>query len=190
MGKARDLARISPDGSGRILLPSGVAGVLPDANAPSGSVIQVVSSTKTNTFSTGSTSFVDVTGLSVSITPSSSSSKILVMAYVAVGKSTAAVTMLNIVRDSTAIAIGDARGVRLRTTASVYWGGSDVVSHLDTVPLVFLDSPAATSATIYKIQMRAQAGTTSYVNQDGADYDNGDYGETTVSTITVMEISA
>ena len=48
----------------------------------SGSVIQVASTSKTDPFSTSSTSFVDVTGLSVSITPTSTSSKILVLGYV------------------------------------------------------------------------------------------------------------
>jgi len=60
------------------LILSGDTGV-PASGMPTGSVIQVQSTTKTNTFSTTSTSFTDVTGLSVSITPISTSSKILVI---------------------------------------------------------------------------------------------------------------
>ena len=56
---------------------------------PAGSIIQVVSTTKTDTFSTTSTSFSDVTGFSVSITPTSTSSKIMVMASAQVGNSSA-----------------------------------------------------------------------------------------------------
>ena len=48
---------------------------LPDSAMASGSIIQVVSTTKTDTFSTSSSSFTDITGLSVSITPASSSNK-------------------------------------------------------------------------------------------------------------------
>jgi len=44
-------------------------------------VLQVVSATKTDTFSTSSTSFVDVTGLTANITPSSTSSKIMVFVF-------------------------------------------------------------------------------------------------------------
>ena len=43
-----------------------------------GNILQVVSTTKTDTFSTTSTSYVDITGLSVSITPTSTSSKIFI----------------------------------------------------------------------------------------------------------------
>ena len=49
---------------------------------PTGSVVQTVSATKTDHFSTAETTFQDVTGLSVSITPSSTSNKILVMTNV------------------------------------------------------------------------------------------------------------
>ena len=65
--------------NGSVGIPaSSLSGVIPDANAPSGSVIQVVSSNLTSTVSTSSSSFV-TTGLSASITPLSSSSKILVI---------------------------------------------------------------------------------------------------------------
>ena len=49
-----------------------------DAGLPAGSVLQVVQTVKTDTFATTSTSFVDITGVSVAITPSSTSSKILI----------------------------------------------------------------------------------------------------------------
>ena len=57
---------------------------LPDSAMSSGSIIQVVSTTKTDTFSTSSSSFTDITGLSVSITPASSSNKILILLTVLV----------------------------------------------------------------------------------------------------------
>ena len=52
-----------------------------DAGLPAGSVLQVVQDVKLDTFTTSSTSFTDVTGLSVDITPSSTSSKVLVLVH-------------------------------------------------------------------------------------------------------------
>ena len=60
-------------------------GVIVSSALPTGSILQVVSTTKTDTFTSTSTSMVDITGLSATITPSSTSSKILVMASVASG---------------------------------------------------------------------------------------------------------
>lgn len=63
---------------------SGTVTGLNSASLPTGSVLQVVSTAKTDTFSTTSASgtFADITGLSVSITPSSASNKILILAEV------------------------------------------------------------------------------------------------------------
>jgi hypothetical protein len=79
------------------------SGTLPKAQLPTGSVLQVVSTTKTDTFSTSSTSYTDLTGLSVSITPTSATSKVLVF-YTVNGKQTTTPSM-RLVRNSTAICI-------------------------------------------------------------------------------------
>jgi hypothetical protein len=163
-----------------VTLPSGTGGKL----------LQVVSTTKTDTFSTTSNSYTDVTGLSVSITPSSASSKILVMAMISEGTADAAMRGFRLMRNSTAIAIGASAGSRNQSSVSVYQGNSDYVSTASVNPINYLDSPSTTSAVIYKIQAHAQDGTTLYVNRNGADADNNSYGHRTVSTITVMEIAA
>lgn len=156
-----------------------------------GNVVQVVSTTKTDTFTTTSTSFVDVTGLNVSITPNATSSKILVTATVAMSGTGAAGTNagIQVVRDSTAIGIGDAAGSRSRATYGTYQPGGLVANN--AVAFLggghVLDSPNTTSATTYKIQMRVSANT-GVVNRNGDDADNsGNY--RMVSTITAMEIS-
>jgi hypothetical protein len=159
------------------------------APAGGGKVLQVVSTTKTDTFtsSTGNT-FVDVTGLSASITPSSATSKILVMVKMSMGSNTGnGYVFYKIVRGATDICIGDSAGSRLRST-----GGSS--SPFTEVPFgdsaVFLDSPSTTSATTYKIQLYAQQGTgTAYVNRSYLDTD-ANYCPRTASTITLMEIGA
>ena len=160
---------------------------------PLGNILQVKSVTKSDTFSsTGTTSFVDVTGLSIAITPASASNKILV-AYDLNWGSTGGHFSCRIMRDSTAIKIGDAAGSnRPRATAQVYFYGNDkydIVNQAGT----FLDSPNSTSSVTYKWQVGAPTSTgyTIYVNRQGAE-DNGDqvYNGRTACSITVMEIAS
>jgi hypothetical protein len=152
-------------------------------------VLQVVSTTKVDTFTTSSTTFTDITGLDVTITPSSASSQILVFAQInASNDTTIAWLQLNLVRGSTAIDVGTAVGSRTATSAQVDYfsgGGGAVI----TTPLIFLDSPATTSATTYKIQGRNTSAGTSYVNRSKGDTDAATQGRF-ASTITVLEISA
>jgi hypothetical protein len=166
--------------------------VYTNAWKPVGSVLQVLSTTKTDTFSTTSTSHTDVTGLSVSITPSATSSKILVIASVNL-----AVTgndrffSLQLVRDSTAIAIGDAAGSRPRAFASSWTADGAFASNrgmLGYTPLT-LDSPATTSSVSYKVQVRTNNSDNSVVvNRSGIDSDDARYARG-ASTITVMEVA-
>jgi hypothetical protein len=79
-----------------------------------GAVLQVVSTNKIDTFASSSiaNTFVDITGLSVSITPSSASNKILILATVNHGVDGIRATALKLVRNSTDIDIGTASGSR------------------------------------------------------------------------------
>ena len=152
-----------------------------------GKVGQVVSTTKTDSFTTTSTSFVDVTGLSVSITPTATSSKVLVIVDM-VGSATPGVVAMFAVllRDSTQIALGDAAGSRTRTSGFLQAANADSVSMMS---LNFLDSPASVSALTYKIQIAANAASTVAVNRSVTDANTAAYGRT-ASTITVLEILA
>jgi hypothetical protein len=155
-----------PDATGTILTSATTTGF------PAGSVLQVVQSTLATFSTTTSTTYTD-TGLSASITPSSSSSKILIISSAGVGSSASAGGSLNrIVRGSTAIFT---QGVSYSGTGSVYTGSS----------LVYLDSPATTSSTTYKIQFVTQ-------NASSTAFFNGDFGSFTGETasITLMEIAA
>jgi hypothetical protein len=155
-------------------------------------VLQVVSTTKTDTFTTSSTSFTDITGLTVSITPSATSSKILIFATVNISGTAAAATdpAVQLVRDSTAIFIGDTAGNRTRATFGTLIAAGSVSNNLLVSPAnaTHLDSPNTTSATTYKLQMRV-SGNTGTVNRNGGDTDvSTNY--RMASSITVMEISA
>ena len=146
-------------------------------------VIQVKSTTKTDAFTTTSTSFVDVTGLSVSITPTSASNKILVLYSVSgagTDTATAGATGVRLVRGSTAIAVGTGLTNDFTGQHSIRnLGASTAVAFVTAAS--HLDSPATTSATTYKVQAVAAAGTF-YINRDG------DNTNATISTITVMEV--
>jgi hypothetical protein len=163
------------------------------ASGVGGKVLQVVSTTKTDTFSVaGTTSLVDVTGLSVSITPSSASNKILITGFIgsAIGPS-GNQTFFHLLRNSTEIAKGDTSGSRkfAHTTAV---GNAETLATwvLTPIPLQYLDSPSTTSATTYKIQLGgATTDNTHYVNRSIRDSENTYFDGRIVSTITVMEIA-
>lgn len=151
-------------------------------------VVQVKSTTKTDTFTTTSTSFTDVTGLSVSITPTSASNKILVILDMNGSQQVGTnACFARLMRDSTAIAIGDAAGSRVRSTFALI--SSDAGDFfLDNAGMNFLDSPATTSALTYKAQVIAATSGTVYVNRTGNDGDSTS-GVRAVSSITVMEVA-
>ena len=155
-------------------------GTLPTARLPAGSVLQVVSNTKTNFFTTTSTSFVDVTGLSLSITPTSATSKILliVTSYQS-SSSTSGLTVYNLVRNSTNIATPANTGLSFSASAGNYTGASD---NIFPFTISFLDSPATTSATTYKVQVKTNTGTL-YINTRVS------LDSAFTTTITAMEIA-
>jgi hypothetical protein len=163
------------------------------ASLPAGSVLQVLQGFKTDTFSTTSTSLQDVSGLSVTITPTSASSKFLIMVNM---------TYLNtffcgrivLLRNSTAIGNADAAGIRptdflyYSNTSNTNADGPWVRESMD-----YLDSPATLSAITYKIQSSARAdgqGGTMYINRTYPDRNTTSYDPRGVSSIVVMEIAA
>ena len=157
------------------------------AAAPAGKLLQVVSTTKTDTFSTTSGSFTGITGLTASITPTSASSTILVVASVQIaGINGTNRVGVRLVRGATAIAVGDAASSRTRASAA---GFSAVSDDIESVAITTLDSPATTSATTYAIDMMQVGGGTVYCNRSHTDSDSSTTFRT-ASTITVYEIGA
>ena len=173
------------------LILSGDTGV-PASGMPTGSVIQTVSAVKTDTFaSTPGAVWTDVSGLSVSITPISSSNKILIIVDVkGSGTASNSIVRTRILRNSTAIYIGDAASNRPLALGQFYIGAQgDNVHYLAQIGGSYIDSPATTSATTYKIQIGSDANDrTCYVNRTQADRDTSYYDSRVASSITVMEI--
>jgi hypothetical protein len=150
-------------------------------------IMQVASTTKTDTFSLSSATFTDVTGFSVAITPAFTTSKVLVVVTMNVSANwNNGNLQARLMRDSTAIAIGDAAGSRTQAS-NVVAGGNNFAGQ--TVVISFLDSPATTSSTTYKVQIRGNTANTTVVNRDLDDTDSAQ-NPRTVSTISVFEVSA
>ena len=154
-------------------------------------ILQVKQTYKTDVFSTSSTGTTDITGLSVSITPSSSSNKILVMAFVGGFSHNGSGAAPVIIRGSTSI--GQATGASNRMASSfsgdLYTGDGSGTGQMQFNSVAcYLDSPSTTSATTYKIAVQ-NSGNQIYINRGEADGDNNDENRG-VSHITVMEVVA
>jgi hypothetical protein len=152
-------------------------GTLPFTALPAGSVLQVVQIVKTDVFSTASSSYVDVTGLSQAITPKFSTSKILVLVSSS-SSSSSGDLRFQLLRDSTAI--GNSTGV----TNPAFATKDNTQYQATTEVTSYLDSPATTSSTTYKVQIAIGSGT-GYINRRAYAADFGG-----VSSITLMEIAA
>ena len=177
--------RLGIGSTGQVLT---VAGGVPSWATPAGSgkVLQVISTIKTDTFSQAATaSLTDITGLSVTITPSATASKVFVIAHIGVSDVSAGSGLgFALVRASTKIGAGDTAGSRNAVIA----GGIYDPERANPVAFSFLDSPSTTSATTYKIQMYNN-NATGYVNRTHTDTDVAAYPRGS-STITVWEIGA
>ena len=152
---------------------------------------QVKSGSYTDTMSLTVDQRTDIPNLSLSITPSSASSKILIMASVCYGS-----THINnygsgyIMRDSTDIAVGTtATGNRQNVSFPLNLvGAGNETYKLHQSSVTFLDSPNSTSAITYKVQVRHDVDGTMYINRSGTDSD-ADYGHRGISTLTIMEVA-
>ena len=165
--------------------------IVPRDGLPSGSsggIIQVRSTTKTDTFVTTSTSFVDITGLSVTITPTRADSKILVTYHTnAAMEDDGYRAGLRLMRDSTAIFVGDANGSRIQLSNHLVeaTGTQQQFSYSGQT----LDSPSSTSAVTYKLQaISLDSGRQININRSYGDNNDALNGRT-ASSITVMEVS-
>jgi len=157
---------------------------------PAGSVLQVVQGLKTDStsFTTTANTYTDVPGQggsgvwSVSITPSSASNKILIHVMCAVSCNFYGATN-RLMRDSTAIAVGDVVANTHQATTASSWNTTAEVTR--PVHISYLDSPSTTSATTYKMQVRGAAIT--YFNRPANQSTSVDNGNT-VASIVAMEI--
>ena len=136
-------------------------------------------------------SFEDISGMSVSITPTSATSKVLVTLDMRLSTNTNRNITYRLMRGSTAIYIGDSSGSRTQSTGGMRLT-DDASYDMQSETAVFLDSPSTTSATTYKVQWTqtfSSSGESMYINRSYDDNDSDDRNRC-ASSITVMEIAA
>ena len=166
--------------------------ILTTTNPKAGNILQVVQAVKTDTASSTSATFADISGLSVSITPASTSNKILVTCNVYAGGDDNSFTGFKVFRDSTAIGLGTA-GTGNQTNVSFSSFSTNASSSafgLRNASFEFLDSPSSTSSLTYKIQFASLfSGDDVYINRSEQQNDQALY-MFPISSITVKEVAA
>jgi len=194
-------------GTGEKTLAEGQMAYLEDTNATQyydgsswaavagGKILQVVSTTKTDTFSSSVASggTVDVTGLTATITPTAATSTILVTANVNGATDNGNFGMISffVQRDTTPILVGDAAGSRTQVGTAQWQAPDQNANQIAAASLFGEDSPASTSSITYKVTIHNAVGSTQtlVVNRKADDAD-GSYTPRPASSITVMEVSA
>ena len=159
---------------------------------PTGHIIQVVSLNLTTAQEkTGPTANVwyDIPSFTLNITPSATSSKVLVMGVLNLGSDDAKAITIKLIRGSTDINIGDAAGSRTRSSGEVRSNAADQDYGMQQLSINYLDSPSSTSAVTYKVAWNNPYNTTNmYLNRTFQDNDADDRSRT-ASTITLMEVA-
>jgi hypothetical protein len=186
-GGANAIPTLTLDAKGRVTTAGTTA-------FTTGKILQVVQTVKSDVFTTTSTSLVDVTDFSVAITPSSISSKVLVLlniGHIVINSTANGTAQVQLLRNSTQIFQGDSETSKTPVLFNIYNGGSSFgeayYSNLRYTS-IFLDSPASTSSLTYKIQVRVNISGTLVFNRSV--YDADPYNGRTASSIIVMEVAA
>lgn len=192
------VTKVSFDASGNMttsgtIPSSALTGALPalDGSAltgvSGGKVLQVLQTIKTDTaIISGATAYTDVSGLSVNITPSSASNKVLIIATYMIMGDTNTQGYVVVARNSTSLGRGVSNGNRVRANTQSY---PNQTNEGKNSSFCYLDSPNSTSQITYKLRTRNQGTGNIYVNRSQG-WTNSAQSSTNASTITVMEIQA
>ena len=176
------------DSGDTITIPSGATLTNSGSATGFGKVLQVVQAIKSDTTSIQSATLTS-TGLEASITPSATSSKVLILINAFIGTNTDVTPYFQINRDSTVLtdALGEAAGSRSRNTTGSQYQYS--AYNNIAAPILHLDSPSSTSALTYKLMWAQYANTyVTFLNRAYLDVDAGYYSRS-ASTMILMEIA-
>lgn len=169
-------------------VPTARLPTIPKANMPSGSILQVIQTIKTDTFtSSAAETWTDISGLSASITPSSTSSRIFVHVFMGRVSGTNTVAF-RVLRNGGLYNAGDAAGSRPQLHSAEANQGRDA-NHTGQSIIGYVDSPASTSSVTYQVQVRPE-GSYFGLNRSQNDSDgNNSYNGRSSSTVVLMEIA-
>ena len=160
--------------------------IVPRDGLPSGSAGGIIQMKQTvvsvHTFTTTSTSKVDITGMSVSITPTRSDSKILISSHLTYGGNNYNF-YCDLLRGSTRLFIPSSGNNPCTLSLC---GITNTTYQMQNASFQFIDSPSTTSATTYKLQVAVQSGGEFYFNRAKR---NSSVDASCSSTITAMEVS-
>ena len=151
------------------------------ASGVGGKILQVAQTYSTTIYSTSSNSMTEYAALNTTITPASSSNKILIIVSLSVGSSDTAGQGFQLYDGSTHISAATNNNVSVPTAATV-----QIDNQFDITPAFqYLYSPSTTSATTIKVYVQADSGTTLYLNRYGYGTSRGG-----ASSMTLMEVAA
>lgn len=180
-----------PDGS--IAAADLASGAITTGALPAGSILQVAQTVKTDTNSHTGSTWGD-TGLSATITPSSSSSKILVLVDAMISGSIGYSMKIKLLRNSTDVYVGDAATNQPRVSRAMHGNFSTSPSlSAMSASVIYLDSPSTTSATTYKLQFGSYTPYIIYLNRTGNDDNDATdqfFDGRGASSITLLEVAA
>jgi hypothetical protein len=167
---------------------SGTANVYGDGIFPNHHIVKVVQTVKDSTFASNSNGFVDITGLSATITPASGN-KVLVLCTINLGGASGQRGGLNLVRDVANLMLSDTTN-STRTRSTFMFNPSNSVDIIGA-SFNYLDTPGANGSTayVYKVQGRAEGTSYFTVNMTYTDSDAVSHFRGT-SQITLMEVVA
>lgn len=178
----------------KVIIPAGQTLDIDSWTPPAGTVLQVQQAVKTDTFSTTSGTYVTVTGLSVDITPTSTSSKILIMPDITLS-STHYVWHCGLFENGVEIGLADAASNRHRSFLSGVANGPSMNTDgiMRVMSRQLLRSPNTTSTITYDIRVARRFDNentpTTYVNRSVPDRDTNTYDHRAISSLTVWEIA-
>jgi hypothetical protein len=156
---------------------------------PYGTVLQVVQVAKTDAYTSTSSSFLAVTGLSATITPKSTNSKILILAQVSYGlANNTAYGIFKVTRGGVDIYRGDSNGLHSRAVFGGYITTTGLDLILNSSSINYLDSPNSTSALTYQLEAANVDGQGVFINRVSSTFNNTAR-TTGASSITLMEIA-
>ena len=183
---------ITMDGSGNVTFPANATCSGTATGFGGGKILNFESTLITGVKSTTSTSFSDISGFSVNITPTAASSKVFVQISMRIsGESNEAYLQLVRSVGGSDTAIGNGTGGNHDAFQSVFirTGSNGYYDYVNT-SFAMLDSPNTTSAITYKVQWRLLQGQTLYLGRTHYSTTTANYSGSSSNSITAMEVAA